>query len=93
MAPCSICCAFRPSFQPYRPDGYWYEPSGGVRTTSLRKTPWPRPQRTNQKFTRNRALTTFLLSWSPLKGLRFRTNVGADFIFDNFNAFAPSCPR
>lgn len=75
----------------YRPDGYWYEPSGSV-DNFIEENPLASAQRTNQKFIRNRALISLYAELEPLKGLRFRTNLGGDFIFDNFNAFAPSAP-
>lgn len=77
--------------QAYRPDGYWYEPSGSV-DNFIEENPLASALRTNQKFTRNRALISLYAELEPLKGLRFRTNVGGDFIFDNFNSFAPSAP-
>ncbi|WP_133272093.1 SusC/RagA family TonB-linked outer membrane protein [Hymenobacter radiodurans] len=77
--------------QPYRPDGYWYEPSGGV-DNFIEENPLASAQRTNQKFQRNRALISLYAELEPVKGLRFRTNVGGDFVFDNFNSFAPSAP-
>ena len=77
--------------QPYRPDGYWYEPSGSV-DNFIEENPLASALRNNQKFTRNRALISLYAELEPLKGLRFRTNVGGDFIFNNFNSFAPSAP-
>jgi TonB-linked SusC/RagA family outer membrane protein len=77
--------------QPYRSDGYWYEPSGGV-DNFIEENPLASSQRNDQRFNRNRILTTFYAELEPLKGLRFRTNVGADLIFDAFNSFAPSAP-
>jgi TonB-linked SusC/RagA family outer membrane protein len=78
--------------QPYRPDGYWYQPSSGV-DNFIEENPLASALINNQKFTRNRALTTFFAELEPLKGLRFRTNVGVDFIFDNFNRFTPKGPE
>jgi TonB-linked SusC/RagA family outer membrane protein len=81
-----------PAFLPvYRPDGYYYEP----RTSDnfIEENPLASATITNQKFVRNRMLTTFYAELEPLKGLRFRTNVGADLIFDNFNSFRPGVPE
>ncbi|WBO82790.1 SusC/RagA family TonB-linked outer membrane protein [Hymenobacter yonginensis] len=78
--------------QPYRPDGYWYQPSSGA-DNFIEENPLASALINNQKFTRNRALTTFFAELEPLKGLRFRTNVGVDFIFDNFNRFTPKGPE
>ncbi|MBO0359609.1 TonB-dependent receptor [Hymenobacter sp. BT186] len=81
-----------PTVQPYRPDGYWYQPNSAS-DNFTEENPLATSQRVNQKFTRNRAITTFYAELEPLKGLRFRTNVGADLIFDNFNSFAPKGPE
>lgn len=78
--------------QPYRPDGYWYQPSSGA-DNFIEENPLASALINDQKFTRNRALTTFFAELEPVKGLRFRTNVGADFIFDNFNRFTPKGPE
>ncbi len=77
-----------PTVVPYRPDGYYYQPNTD-NDNFTEENPLATTQRVNQRFTRNRALTTVFAELEPLKGLRFRTNVGADFIFDNFNSFAP----
>ncbi|OGX84228.1 SusC/RagA family TonB-linked outer membrane protein [Hymenobacter glacialis] len=82
-----------PSIIPvFRPDGYYYEPRG-QQDNFIEENPLASATIANQKFTRNRALTTLFVEIEPLKGLRFRTNVGADFIFDNFNAFRPGVPE
>ncbi|MCI1190097.1 TonB-dependent receptor [Hymenobacter sp. DH14] len=81
-----------PTVQAYRPDGYWYQPNSAS-DNFTEENPLATALRTNQKFTRNRAITTFYAELEPLKGLRFRTNVGADLIFDNFNSFAPKGPE
>ncbi|RSK46633.1 SusC/RagA family TonB-linked outer membrane protein [Hymenobacter perfusus] len=81
-----------PTVQPYRPDGYWYQPNS-VDDNFTEENPLATSQRVNQNFTRNRAITTFFAELEPIKGLRFRTNVGADLIFDNFNSFAPKGPE
>ena len=78
--------------QPYRPDGYWYQPSS-VADNFIEENPLASALINNQKFTRNRALTTFFAELEPVQGLRFRTNVGIDFIFDNFNRFTPKGPE
>jgi len=80
-----------PTVQAYRPDGYWYQPNSAS-DNFTEENPLA-AQRTNQRFNRNRATTTFYAELEPLKGLRFRTNLGADLIFDNFNAFSPKGPE
>ncbi|TGE16135.1 SusC/RagA family TonB-linked outer membrane protein [Hymenobacter elongatus] len=72
----------------YNADGTWYEPTST--DGFVEPNPVLQAQITDSKFTRNRVLTTFFAELEPLKGLRFRTNVGADLVFDNFNAFTPS---
>ncbi|GGG39838.1 SusC/RagA family TonB-linked outer membrane protein [Hymenobacter glacieicola] len=76
----------------YRPDGYYYEPRG-AQDNFIEENPLASATITNQRFNRNRALTTLFAELEPVKGLHFRTNVGADFIFDNFNAFRPGVPE
>ena len=76
----------------YRPDGYYYEPRG-QQDNFTEENPVAAATLNNQKFVRNRALTTLYAELEPLKGLRLRTNVGADFIFDNYNAFRPGVPE
>ncbi|MDU0370003.1 TonB-dependent receptor [Hymenobacter endophyticus] len=76
----------------YRPDGYYYEPRG-LQDNFVEENPLASATIANQRFTRNRALTTVFAELEPVKGLRFRTNVGADFIFDNFRAFRPGVPE
>ncbi|MGI4883573.1 MAG: SusC/RagA family TonB-linked outer membrane protein [Janthinobacterium lividum] len=80
-----------PTVQPYRPDGYWYQPNSAM-DNFTEENPLASSQRANQKFTRNRATTTFYAELEPVKGLRFRTNVGADLVFENFNQFSPKGP-
>jgi TonB-linked SusC/RagA family outer membrane protein len=82
-----------PSIIPlFRPDGYYYEPRG-QQDNFVEENPVAAATLNNQKFVRNRALTTFFAELEPVKGLRLRTNVGADLIFDNFNSFRPSVPE
>ncbi|RSK48038.1 TonB-dependent receptor [Hymenobacter rigui] len=76
----------------YRPDGYYYEPRG-AQDNFIEENPIAAATLNNQKFVRNRALTTIFAELEPVKGLRFRTNIGADFIFDNFNSFRPTVPE
>ncbi|NML63874.1 TonB-dependent receptor [Hymenobacter sp. RP-2-7] len=81
-----------PTVQPYRPDGYYYQPNSQS-DNFTEENPLAVAQRTNQRFYRNRATTTFYAELEPLKGLRLRTNIGADLIFENFNAFSPRGPE
>ncbi len=76
----------------YRPDGFFYEPRG-AQDNFIEENPVVAATLNNQRFTRNRALTTLFAELEPVKGLRLRTNVGFDFIFDNFNAFRPTVPE
>ena len=80
------------TIEPYRPDGFWYQPSSPV-DNFIEENPLANALIDNRKFTRNRALTTFFAELEPLKGLRLRSNVGFDFIFDNFNRFTPKGPE
>ncbi|RPD49310.1 TonB-dependent receptor [Hymenobacter sediminis] len=76
----------------YRPDGYYYEPRG-AQDNFIEENPLAAATISRQKFTRNRMLTTLFAELEPVKGLRFRTNVGADLIFDNYNGFRPGVPE
>ncbi|WP_165903782.1 SusC/RagA family TonB-linked outer membrane protein [Hymenobacter gummosus] len=72
----------------YRPDGTWYEPLGNV-DNFVEENPLAVALIDNKKFTRNRVISTFFAELEPVKGLRFRTNVGTDLIFDNYRSFRP----
>ena len=61
-----------PTVQAYRPDGYYYQPNSAS-DNFTEENPLATALRVNQKFTRNRAITTFYAELEPLKGLRFRT--------------------
>ncbi len=80
-----------PTVRAYRPDGYWYQPNSKV-DNFTEENPLASALRANQKFVRNRATTTFYAELEPVKGLRFRTNIGADLVFENFNQFSPKGP-
>ena len=77
-----------PTLPVYNPDATWYEP----KEADGYGEPNPVQQSliTNSNFTRNRILTTLFAEVEPIKGLRFRTNVGADLLFDYNRAFTPS---
>lgn len=81
-----------PTVQPYRPDGFYYQPNTDD-DNFTEENPLATSLRNSNKFTRNRAITTFYAELEPLKGLRFRTNVGADLQFDNGNGFSPRGPE
>ncbi|MDB5268802.1 MAG: hypothetical protein JWP58_1842 [Hymenobacter sp.] len=72
----------------YRPDGTWYEATKA--DNYVEPNPVLQSLISNTNFTRNRVLTTVFAEVEPLKNLRFRTNVGADLIFDNGSGFTPS---
>ena len=78
-----------PTVPVYRPDGTWYEPTAAV-DNFVEPNPVLQSLVTDSKFTRNRVLATLFAEVEPLKGLRFRTNVGTDLIFDSNNGFTPS---
>ncbi|WP_303312739.1 TonB-dependent receptor [Hymenobacter sp. BT730] len=78
-----------PTIPVYNEDGTWYEPTATA-DNYVEPNPVLQSLITKSKFVRNRVLTTFFAELEPLKGLRFRTNVGADLVFDNYNAFTPS---
>ena len=80
------------TIEPYRPDGFWYQPSSPA-DNFIEENPLANALIDNRKFIRNRALTTFFAELEPVKGLRFRTNAGIDFIFDNYNRFTPKGPE
>ncbi|GAB2955097.1 hypothetical protein GCM10027048_20940 [Hymenobacter coalescens] len=71
----------------YRADGSWYEPVSA--DNFVEENPLAVALIDNKKFRRNRAITSFFAELEPLKGLRFRSNVGVDLIFDDYNAFRP----
>ncbi|MGI4760244.1 MAG: SusC/RagA family TonB-linked outer membrane protein [Janthinobacterium lividum] len=77
--------------QPYRSDGYWYEPTGST-DNFIEENPLASAQRTDQRYVQNRILSTFYAELEPIKGLRIRSNIGADLLFSTFNSFAPSAP-
>ena len=78
-----------PTLPVYNPDGSWYEPTATA-DNYIEPNPVLQSLITNSKFVRNRLVGTFFVEVEPLKNLRFRTNVGADLIFDNNNGFTPS---
>lgn len=79
------------TIQPYRADGSWYEPT--TADNFVEENPLAVALLDNKKFFRNRVITTFFAELEPLKGLRLRSNVGADLIFDNYNSFRPLVPN
>ena len=78
-----------PTITVFNPDGSWYEPTATA-DNFVEPNPVLQSLITNSKFVRNRLVGTFYAEVEPLKGLRFRTNVGGDLIFDNNNGFTPS---
>jgi TonB-linked SusC/RagA family outer membrane protein len=82
-----------PPFLPVRnPDGSYYE-FGSTREDNFgEENPVTKALRATNKNNRNRATTTFYAELEPLKGLRFRTNIGADLQFNQNDQFNPSIP-
>jgi TonB-linked SusC/RagA family outer membrane protein len=78
-----------PTVPVYNPDGTWYEPTASV-DNYVEPNPVVQSLIAHSKFVRNRVLTTMFAEVEPVKNLRFRTNVGADLIFDSSNGFTPS---
>ena len=78
-----------PTIPVYNPDGSYYEPTATA-DNFIEPNPVLQSLITHAKFSRNRIIGSFFGEVEPLKGLRFRTNVGADLIFDNNNNFTPS---
>ncbi|WP_254245042.1 SusC/RagA family TonB-linked outer membrane protein [Hymenobacter sp. BRD67] len=78
-----------PTIPVYNPDGTYYEPTATA-DNFIEPNPVLQSLITNSKFSRNRIIGSFFGEVEPLKGLRFRTNVGVDLIFDNSNGFTPS---
>ena len=76
----------------FRPDGYYYEPRGAA-DNFTEENPLANILYSNRKYVRNRLLTTLFAELEPVKGLRFRTNVGVDFNFINNNSFGPKIPE
>ncbi|TGD82426.1 SusC/RagA family TonB-linked outer membrane protein [Hymenobacter wooponensis] len=70
------------------PDGSFYEYTAADNYGE--ENPITAALRPNIKHFRNRVLTTFYAELEPVSGLRFRTNVGADLVFDQQNRFYPS---
>ncbi|MGI4741550.1 MAG: SusC/RagA family TonB-linked outer membrane protein [Janthinobacterium lividum] len=78
-----------PTIPVYNTNGSYYEPTATA-DNFVEPNPVLQSLITNAKFSRNRIIGSFFGEVEPLKGLRFRTNVGVDLIFDNNNGFTPS---
>ena len=78
-----------PTIPVFNPDGTWYEPTATA-DNYIEPNPVLQSLITNAKFVRNRVLSTVFAEVEPLKGLRLRTNVGVDLVFDSNNQFTPS---
>ena len=77
-----------PTAPVYNPDGSFYEFSSVDNYGE--ENPVTSALRPVIKHARNRATATFFAELEPVKGLRFRTNVGTDLIFDQYSSFFPS---
>ncbi|MVN78152.1 SusC/RagA family TonB-linked outer membrane protein [Hymenobacter sp. HMF4947] len=77
-----------PTAPVYNADGSFYEFTSADNYGE--ENPVTAALRPRLKHTRNRATATFFAEFEPLKGLRFRTNVGTDLIFDQSDNFFPS---
>ncbi|GAB3636637.1 TonB-dependent receptor [Hymenobacter arcticus] len=78
-----------PPFRPaYNPDGSFYE----FNSTDFfgEENPVTGALRPRNRNNRNRITTTFYAELEPFKGLRLRTNVGADLQFNQNDQFYPS---
>ncbi|GAB3823306.1 SusC/RagA family TonB-linked outer membrane protein [Hymenobacter jeollabukensis] len=80
-----------PTVEPYKPDGTWNMPDP-VADAFTEPNPLIEALLDKKKFTRNRVLSTLYAELEPVKGLRFRTNVGVDMIFDYSRYFRPGIP-
>ena len=78
-----------PTIPVYRADGNYYEPTATV-DNYVEPNPVLQSLLTNSKFARNRIIGTFYGEIQPFKGLTFRTNAGADLLFENGAGFTPS---
>ncbi len=77
-----------PTAPVYNPDGSFYEFSSADNYGE--ENPVTSALRPINKHSRNRVTATFFAELEPLKGLRFRTNVGTDLLFDQADNFSPS---
>jgi TonB-linked SusC/RagA family outer membrane protein len=77
-----------PTVPAYNPDGSFYEFTSADNYGE--ENPVTTALRPRIKNTRNRAITTFFAELEPLTGLRIRSNVGVDLVFDQRSAFFPS---
>ncbi len=77
-----------PTLAAYNPDGSWHVATPEENYSE--PNPIIQSLIENKKFTRNRLLSTFFGEVEPLDGLHFRTNVGADLVFDESRQFLPS---
>ena len=78
-----------PTVPVYNADGSYHE-TNAAQDNFVEPNPVLQSLITHSKFSRNRIIGSFFGEIEPVKGLRFRTNVGADLIFDNSNGFTPS---
>lgn len=87
----SLALTAIPTVPVYRPDGSFYEP--GAADGFIEANPVQAAVIGQNKFARNRITGTVYAELEPIKGLRFRTNVGADLIFENGRSFTPLVPN
>jgi TonB-linked SusC/RagA family outer membrane protein len=76
-----------PTVPAYNADGSFYEFTSADNYGE--ENPVTAARRPQLKHTRNRAIATFFAELEPLKGLRFRTSVGADLLFDQADNYYP----
>ncbi|TPG65940.1 SusC/RagA family TonB-linked outer membrane protein [Hymenobacter nivis] len=86
----SLALQAPPTAPVYNADGSFYEFTSADNYGE--ENPVTGALRPNIHHNRNRVTTTFFAELEPLKGLRFRTNVGADLLFDQNDGFFPSIP-
>ena len=80
-----------PPFLPvYNSAGGYYEFGSTAEDNFGEENPVTKGYRQVQKNNRNRITSTFYAELEPLAGLRFRSSVGADLQFNQFDQFSPS---
>ncbi|MGI4871690.1 MAG: SusC/RagA family TonB-linked outer membrane protein [Janthinobacterium lividum] len=87
----SLALQAPPTIAPYTTTGD-YNVGNAAIDNFIEPSPLPEALIDIKSFTRNRLISSLFAELEPLKGLRFRTNVGTDQIFDNSSFFRPTVP-